>query len=233
MDREKIPVKLKGVGNSLCLILDPENSTDFLEEEIARLLGDLKQKVSGARVSIDVGSQDEHSELIEHLTVYLKDNYGVSSVERNSAKKMPRKKTTGAEKWDRKQDMDHSWHQHPTEGLMLAGRVRSGQKVTTRKHLVIMGDVNPGAEVIAGGDILIIGSLLGTAIAGQPDDENSIVLALDFRPMQIQIGGYVAAGHPSSPGKVAEFAHVEEGKIVVENYLEANPFGRMPWPKAR
>jgi septum site-determining protein MinC len=116
---------------------------------------------------------------------------------------------------------------------MLTGRVRSGQKVTARRHLVILGDVNPGGEVVAGGDILVMGALGGTAAAGQPDRQASIILALDFRPTQIQIGPVVAAGLPASPRKFPEYAYMEGGNIVVEDYLEANPFGRMPWPEVR
>jgi septum site-determining protein MinC len=105
--------------------------------------------------------------------------------------------------------------------------------VTARKHLLILGDVNPGGEVVAGGDILVIGSLCGTASAGQPDNLDAIVLALDFRPTQVQIGGFVAAGLPDSPGKITEFAHLENGAIMVEDYLKAAPFGRLPWPQVR
>ena len=164
--------------------------------------------------------------------MFLKKEFGVNSVSRAEKKPGP-KRSQGAESWIRKRDMEHSWNNYQTDVLMLSGRVRSGQKVTAKRHLVIMGDVNPGAEVMPGGDILIIGSLLGTAIAGQPDNENSIILSLDFRPTQIQIGSYVAAGLPSSPGKLTEYAHVEDGNIIVDNYLETNPFGRLPWPQAR
>ena len=116
---------------------------------------------------------------------------------------------------------------------MLAGRVRSGQKVTAKKHLLIMGDLNPGAEVVAGGDILIMGILRGTAAAGQPGNEEAIILALDFRPTQIQIGGYIASGTSKSPGTVTELAFVENNAIVVADYLKINPYGRLPWPEVR
>ena len=46
----------------------------------------------------------------------------------------------------------------------------------------------------AGGDILVIGSLCGTAAAGQTDNRDAIILALDFRPIQVKIGSVVAAG---------------------------------------
>jgi septum site-determining protein MinC len=92
-----------------------------------------------------------------------------------------------------------------------------------------MGDVNPGGEILAGGDIFILGSLRGNATAGNPDDEQSIIFALDFRPIQVQIGGLVAAGLSSSNEEDRpEFARVENGVIVVEDYFKANPFGRIP-----
>ena len=107
--------------------------------------------------------------------------------------------------------------------------MRSGQKIMAESHLIIMGDVNPGGEVCAGGDILVLGSLCGTALAGQAEDkENSIILAFDFRPTQVQIAGVVAAGMSASAGKTIEYAYVENGAIVVDNYMTANPFGKLP-----
>jgi len=123
--------------------------------------------------------------------------------------------------------------QHRSDTLVLAGRVRSGQSVRAKKHLIIMGDVNPGCELIAGGDILVIGSLLGTAAAGQPDNGDAIILALDFRPTQVKIGGIVAAGLPAAGQGALEFAQIEDGVIVVDDYLAANPFKRIPWPVIR
>ncbi len=229
---QKHSVKLKGIGKNLCLSVNPVLPLKSLKKEIRRLFKNEKQRENYARVTIDVGNNGKHEALVEKLGIFLKKEFGVNSVSR-AEKKPPPKRSQGAERWVRKRDMEHSWNNYHTDVLMLSGRVRSGQKVTAKKHLVIMGDVNPGAEVMAGGDILIIGSLLGTAIAGQPDNENSIILSLDFRPTQIQIGSYVAAGLPSSPGKLTEYAHVEAGNIIVDNYLEINPFGRLPWPQVR
>lgn len=232
-DTEKSRVRLKGVGNSLCLMLDPLAPLEELQAEIDKLFSDLKLPTKDARVTIDVGTGKGHENLVETLSDFLTDRFGVGSVSRSARKKTTGKRSPASEGWVRKRDIAHSWQNHRSDVLMLAGRVRSGQKVTARNHLIILGDVNPGAEVIAGGDIMVMGSLLGTAIAGQPDSEESIVLALDFRPTQIQIGHYVAAGLPSSPGRVAEFAHVENQGIMVESYLDANPFSRLPWPQAR
>ncbi|MCP4353653.1 MAG: septum site-determining protein MinC [Desulfobacterales bacterium] len=225
MNQEKTPVRLKGMGDGLCVTLDPDQPTDYLQKELGRLFEPLKHMAVNARVMFDTGEQGNCEQLVENLGKYLKETFGVGSVSSLN------KKNRGEE--IRQRDMDHSWNQYRSDVLMLTGRVRSGQKVTARKHLLILGDVNPGAEVMAGGDILVMGSLCGTAAAGQPDNEEAIVLALDFRPTQVQIGGFVAAGLPPSSEKLAEFAYVEDENIVVEDYIKANPFGRMPWPKVR
>ncbi len=203
--QENTPVRLKGMGSGLCITLNPFDSTDYLKKEISKLLKDFKQLSSNSRIFVDIGESDGHDELIKELEIYLKENFAVNSVSRKTEKRIG------------------------SEVLMITGRVRSGQKIKAKNHLVLMGDINPGAEVIAGGDILILGSFRGIGAAGQPDNEDAIVLALDFRPAQIQIGKLMAAGLPFSPHrKQPEFAYVDSGVIVVEEYLEANPFGRLP-----
>ncbi len=227
---EKAAVRIKGVGSSLWVTVDPDEPRESLRGELDRLFRALHQPSVNPRVVIDTGEAEDCDDLISELSAHLTENCGVAEVSRPPDKGS---QSRTAEKRTWKRDMDYSWDHQQTDVLLMSGRVRSGQKVNARNHLVILGDVNPGAEVLAGGDILILGSLLGTAIAGQPDNEEAIVLALDFRPTQVQIGSYVAAGTPSSPGKMIEFAHVEKGRIVVEKYLEANPFGRLPWPVVR
>jgi septum site-determining protein MinC len=227
-NEEKPSVWLKGVGDSLWVSLDPTQSYELLKEDLERAFERLKHVAINARVILDPGEEENHKELIDSLGAFLKEKFDVRSVS------SPAKKRSPAEEHVRQQDLDQSWRHHRSDALVISGRVRSGQKITARKHLVLLGDVNPGGEVVAGGDILILGSLCGTAAAGQPDNDQSIVLALEFRPIQIQIGGVVAAGlPPPSGGATLEFARVENGTILVEDYVKANPFGKLPWPEVR
>lgn len=228
ISEEKNPAaKLRGVGDSLWVTIDAARSTEEIKEQLDTLFRKLDHLAKGARVVIDSGIGRENDKLVELLGQFLKENYQVGSVS------LPPDNISNSEIRLRQRDLDRSWYQHSSDVLMLTGRVRSGQKINARKHLLLMGDVNPGGEVIAGGDILILGNLLGTAWAGQRGNTESIILALDFKPTQIQIAGYVAAGTSESSGKYPEFAHVENGTIIVEDYIEANPFGRLPWPKVR
>ncbi len=223
-------VRLTGMADGLRVVLDPKQPIDFLQSELNRLFKPLGHLAINTRVLLDYGEAEEWEgaeEMTAALEGFLKVSFGVGTVVR------PPKKRREVEEILRHRDMDRSWQNHRSDVLMLTGRVRSGQKVTARKHLLILGDVNPGGEVVAGGDILVIGTLSGTAAAGQPDREDAIVLSLDFRPTQVQIGTIVAAGLPSSPTKQTEYAYVEDNTIVVEDYLEADPFGRLPWPEVR
>jgi septum site-determining protein MinC len=222
-----LPVKLKGVGDSLWVTLDPAQSEDFLKKELHKLFARLKHLAVNARVIIDCGKEGNDNDLIERLGQYLKETFDVGRVtgppaERSISREQKRQK-----------DISDSWMHHGSDVLMLSGRVRSGQKVSAQKHLVVLGDVNPGAEISAGGDSLVMGRLLGMAFAGQPENEDAIILALEFRPTQIQIGGYVAAGMNASASNRAEYAYVEGGVVTVEEYLKSNPFSRLQWPEVR
>lgn len=114
-------------------------------------------------------------------------------------------------------------------GQFYRGILRSGQKIEVDGSFVILGDVNPGAQIIAGGNVVVLGSLKGTVYAGYPDDSNAIVAALNMEPMQIQIGEYIARSADSDPRRnrkpgrrkkqtelEARMAYVDEGNICIE-----------------
>ncbi len=219
-------VKLKGVHDSLWVTLDPAQPMDQLQAELFKLFTRMKHLAGNARVVIDAGTEADHTSLIETLRQYLISHFSVASVS------APEEKTTVTPLVQKPPDM-RSWFHRRSDALIVSGRVRSGQKLNCRNHLIILGDVNPGGEVSAGGDILVLGSLGGLALAGQEGNESAIILSLDFRPTQIQIAGVVAAGLPPGSQKTPEYAHIEDGQIVVSPYLQDNPFGKLPWLQLR
>jgi len=227
--KEAPPVKLKGVGDSLWVSVNPSLPVDQLKQELVKPFERLRHLAINARIIIDTGRDDaEIDRLIETLGDYLKSEFQVGHVSKPNA---PRQSTH--ENRIRQQDVGNAWHHYRNDGLVIAGRVRSGQKIQAKKHLIILGDLNPGAEVTAGGDIIIMGCLQGKASAGQPDNEDAIIVALEFKPTQIQIGGFVAAGMAESSGTRPEFACVEGNAIIVDDYAKGNPFRRLAWPEVR
>ncbi len=225
--QDKMQMQLKGIGKSLTVRLDPTKPLDDLKEELKNIFNPLKHLSANAHIVIDAGDEQDHEELVRELGAILKDDFKVGTVTG------PFRRQASAKERVRHREMDASLSYRHSDVLMMTGLVRSGQKITARKHFLLLGDLNPGGEVIAGGDVLILGSLRGKAIAGYPDNENALILAMDFRPTQIQIGRVVAAGVSLSKGKTTEFAQLQNGAIVVADYLKSNPFGAVPWPEIR
>lgn len=223
---ESQPVSLKGVGDGLRLIIDPALPEERVIPEITPLFTRVRQLATGSRITVDADGRK--NELIVRLKEYLIREYGVKEVVRLTTTEPDHQQER-----KRQREVNRAWDYRKSDVLMMSGRIRSGQKVQARKHLVLMGDVNPGGEVIAGGDIIILGALCGTAWAGQNDNPESIILALDFRPTRIQIADEIAAGQSESCGRATEYARLEENRIVVEEYLAANPFAKRPWPEIR
>jgi septum site-determining protein MinC len=114
---------------------------------------------------------------------------------------------------------------HEEEGTITYATLRSGQIVESDHTVVVVGDVNSGAEVVSGGDVIILGNLRGVAHAGafNEDGDSRMIFAMGFAPTQIRIGSLISRGSGESGGGVQqdfgpEFARVENGEIVVVSY---------------
>jgi len=104
------------------------------------------------------------------------------------------------------------------EGLRLhQGTLRSGDHLQSRGHVLLVGDVNPGARISAGGNVLVWGRLRGMAHAGCTGDLSARIVALQLRPLQLRIGESVARGPEDQPQPgLAEQARIVDGDIVIE-----------------
>ena len=102
---------------------------------------------------------------------------------------------------------------------IVFGPLRSGQRVETPFSLVVVGDVNPGCDLIAGGDIFVFGSLRGTAHASAYDDEgyDRVIVAMQMQPVQLRIGAVISRGGGDT-GRGAEVARIDSRRIVVESF---------------
>lgn len=107
---------------------------------------------------------------------------------------------------------------------IVVGPVRSGVILDHRGHVIVFGDVNPGAEVRAAGNIVVLGKLKGLAHAGIGADVGFIV-ALHLQPQQLRIGRMVARSSDDAAASVPEIAYVTNGSIVVERYSGKLPAG--------
>lgn len=102
--------------------------------------------------------------------------------------------------------------------LLLRKTLRSGQKVIFAGNVVVMGDVNPGAEIEAEGDVVVLGTLRGLAHAGCSGKSDASVMALVMQPTQLRVGEELwvpeVAAKKTRTGPMK--AWVRQGKLFTE-----------------
>jgi len=99
----------------------------------------------------------------------------------------------------------------PENTLLVRRTIRSGQSLHYDGNVVVLGDVNPGAEVICTGVILVLGSLRGVAHAGAEGEVDATVFAFRLEPTQLRIAHLIAR---APDGKVTKPAGPEVARIV-------------------
>lgn len=100
------------------------------------------------------------------------------------------------------------------EPLYLQITVRSGIEIRHPGTIVILGDLNPGGEVVAAGDIFVWGRLRGVAHAGADGNRNCRIMALQMEPTQLRIADAVARAPETPPSQFyPEVAYVTPGGI--------------------
>ncbi len=104
------------------------------------------------------------------------------------------------------------------EAVFVRRTLRSGHSLRHPGHVIVLGDVNPGAEIIAGGSVIVWGRLRGVVHAGATGDEEAMVCALDLAPTQLRIAGRIAVSPERSGPAKPEVAFLREGQLVAERW---------------
>ena len=97
------------------------------------------------------------------------------------------------------------------------GSLRSGQRLETEGSLVILGDVNSGAEVIASDNIVVLGALRGLAHAGAKGNKQAIIAAGLFDAVQVRIANVVKEiNRAEEPLHKQTYISIVDGKVVID-----------------
>ncbi len=115
------------------------------------------------------------------------------------------------------------------EPVYLQMTVRSGMDIRHQGTVIIMGDVNPGGEIFAAGDIIIWGRLRGIAHAGYPNNPQCLIMALQMEPTQLRIADRVARAPETPPPQFEpEIAYVTPQGIRIARAtdLKSTPYLR-------
>jgi len=103
--------------------------------------------------------------------------------------------------------------------LFLDRTLRSGTRIEFGGHVVVLGDVNPGAEIVAECNVIIWGRLRGMVHAGSKGNRKSVICALDFSPMQLRIADVASAAMNPQTQSRPQIARINEfGTLQAENW---------------
>jgi len=214
-------IKVKGIREGLLITLGegkwPEVRKALLEHVDQQ--GDF---LHGARVTLDVGNQILKAVELGELRDELSER-GISlrSVLSNSPTTERTAQALGLATRMSKPLPDRSTHRLETalqgeQAILVQRTLRSGHSVKHTGHVTVIGDVNPGAEIIAAGNVLVWGRLRGTVHAGAQGDENAVVCALDLSPTQLRIADKISITPPQRKRPEPEMAHLKDGQVVAE-----------------
>ena len=216
MSEEKI--KIKGENDGLMLEFPPDLSFLEIVEELSRKLDSgsgFFLRGTLVRVPRNRFSKEELAELQELFRTHGLICRLEKPVPMRSASPVPPSPKPAAASVSPQEAMQDA--PELQRMLVIDKTLRGGQAVETEGSVIVFGNVNPGAQITAGGSVDIRGTCRGLVHAGAAGDSTAFIIADHLMPTQIRIANYVARSpdEPEDSGK-AERAYVKDGQIVIE-----------------
>jgi septum site-determining protein MinC len=217
-------IQIKGINDGLLFTLG-EGNWEELHLALLEQIDQQSEFLKGARLALDVGNlilkaadlgqlQKELAERELHLWAVLTNSPMTEQTAQSFGlatrinKPRPVKRSLPSES----KDAGYS------ESVFVKRTLRSGNSIHHSGPVVVIGDVNPGAEIVSAGDIVVWGRLRGMVHAGAEGDSSAVVCALDLSPTQLRIAGIIALA-PKRRGKPQpEIAKLRDGQVVAETW---------------
>jgi len=172
-------VMIKGTKDGFILKLNDQCGFDVLKEELIEKLSVQYKAIDDSQLisaSIEAGNRfltdEQKEELIE--IVRSQKSLVVEEIHSNVIT------VDLAEELIRQREMSS-----------MAGIVRSGQVIEVDGDFLLVGDVNPGGMIMAGGNIYILGTLKGIAHAGCYGNDEAVIVASQMLPSQLRISKHL------------------------------------------
>ncbi|HEU24375.1 MAG: septum site-determining protein MinC [Mesoaciditoga sp.] len=175
------------------------------------------------KISVMLKDKEKHSKDITEIISFVeKMGFKVGEILVGEMSQNVKQKTLSVkEKLSLVEEEDKKSRMNPTK--VIKKTVRSGQAIVHDGDIMLIGNLNDGGEIIAGGNVVVIGEARGVIRAGSRGNEEAIIYAVIMSPELIQIANYVI--HLNEPVMNA-IAYVRNGKVLVERF-DAVKFGQV------
>lgn len=212
-------IRIKGGKNELRMHLDEAAEWQVLLRALQVQFDQGGSFFAGAQFIIDIGDRHLQTEqLTEMLT--LMHQYGLHpeslAATMRESREAARSAGLNARATQQRKQRPESSSLEQGEATWIFRTVRSGQVIRSHGHLTLIGDVNAGAQIIAGGSVVVWGRLRGLVHAGALGDMAAVICALELRPTQLRIAHFIARTPEEVAASHPEVARVEQDHIIVE-----------------
>jgi septum site-determining protein MinC len=218
------PIAIKGIREGLLLTIRPDGGEWM--ELTSLLTARLDQQLSffrGARVALDVGSRPVRPHEMDSLKIQLdRRDMTLWAVISDSATTHATAANLSLEtslvpQQEQMETREVDSEEQGRPGVLIDRTLRNGRTVRTDASVIVVGDVNPGAEIISGGDVIVWGKLRGRVHAGANGDDKAIICALDLAPTQLRIANLISMAIEDKRRKPRpEVASIRQGRIIAE-----------------
>jgi septum site-determining protein MinC len=213
-------VSIKGTKDGLLISLDSAEEWQLVINDLTARIDGNSAFFAGARITVDVGSRPIPKYALRTLKAALERRGLTLSNDLRASFSGRGGSAPAAEQAETAETLPIKSEEDVLTGVMIRKTLRSGRTIHSEGHVVVLGDVNPGAEVIAGGDVVIWGVLRGNVHAGAYGNESSVVCALDMMPTQLRIAGvlYEPPRGAKRTKSAPEIASVRSNQIIMDSW---------------
>lgn len=228
-------IEIKGVRDGLLIVVNQDVEWQSAIVDLTERIDKQSSFFTGAKITVHLGSRPVPKYALGSLKAALeRRNLALAQVltdsptTRDAAEALDLRTgvaTVAADPDDHLHQTQRYYTQpfNPEEesspGLLVPRTLRSGRLIRSDGHVVVIGDVNPGAEIIAAGDVVIWGVLRGMVHAGATGNVRATVCALEMAPTQLRIADRYSVT-PKDKGrwrrKQPEMARIDGDFIIVE-----------------
>ncbi len=219
MEQESRGIVFKGNSEGLVIVVPEEYSFEQAIEEIDNKVSNAARFFKGAKIKVTYRGVTLTHDQEEAVKSILDEKSG--AVIESFAKDEESKQSTFVARSVQSNPI-------PTRKLFFAGvdegnckfirsTIRSGTRIQYDGNVVVLGDVNPGGEIVATGNVVVLGTLRGMVHAGSDGNREAFIYALSLKPTQIRIAEAIARmPEETDDCKLCpELATIKEGIIVV------------------
>jgi len=208
-------VVFKGTTNGINIWLDENTDLEALKEALRMKTLEAKTFFEDAETAIIFSgrslSKDEENEMLN--IIYKETNLSISVAEPDGA---PEESGAALRMGLAPPSVVQSRNEQLT--YYYEGALRNGQSIRYSGSVVVLGDANPGSEIIASGNIIVMGALKGLVHAGCTGDAFSYVCALRLTPTQLRICDiitYIPEEKKNKNKNIPSYAYIQEGVIYI------------------